>query len=209
MFYNGGEEADAFSPFFILTIMITFDIDISADNKYLVITAAMDRKSPYYQDMTIKDITIDNQDTFVESGPSDNPLYYDLTYEDPGIEEDTWEIPAEVIAAKGGDITKDILYIYVGTHGTPQAETPCGLDNTTAMAIVFNMKDILNKSMSYMKEMEDECNPPKGFIDFILKLKAVKYALKSQNYTKANQYWKKFFKNVSIPVLNTKGCGCN
>ena len=188
--------------------MINFDIHISPDNKNLVVHATVDSTVSYYDNVSIKDIYIDNQDTFTESGPSDNYLFHEELEGSPDNKDHIWNIAASELSLKGGNLASDVLYIYITVDGEISADAPCGMNSTTALAVAFNAKDILKQSIAYMTKLEDSCTPPKGFIDFILKLKAIKYALQAQNYTKANKYWNKFFKGKETLVLNTKGCGC-
>ena len=55
--------------------MIIFNnIKITQDNKYLIIDAEIEN-STYYKDMYIDSVIIDNQDTYIQNGPSSNPIY--------------------------------------------------------------------------------------------------------------------------------------
>ena len=55
--------------------MIVFNnIKITQDNKYLIIDAEIEDNA-YYKDMYIDQVVIDNQDTYIQNGPSSNPIY--------------------------------------------------------------------------------------------------------------------------------------
>ena len=55
--------------------MIIFNnISISQDDKYLIIDAEIE-DNVYYKDMYIDSVVIDNQDTYIQNGPSNNPIY--------------------------------------------------------------------------------------------------------------------------------------
>lgn len=214
--------------------MIHFnELRYSKDNKCLVIDAAIDNQD-YYDNVVIDRIVIDNQDTFVANGPSSTPIYtykvsgtYDKTYSTPEecncnpvrVKEDEFycltygldsmkhvrlELP---LNALGIDYCSDILFVYVIATGIPSADTPCGFDNNMIIGTVINLQGIYNNIMSYIREIENNCDIPREFIDAILRFKSIELAIKTGNYPLVIKYWKKFFsgrKNIST----TKNCGC-
>ena len=55
--------------------MIIFNnIKITQNDKYLIIDAEI-ADSVYYKDMYIDSVIVDNQDTYTQNGPSNNPIY--------------------------------------------------------------------------------------------------------------------------------------
>lgn len=85
-------------------------------------------------------------------------------------------------------------------------DTPCGKDIVDKAAI-YNKKSILDKGLSYLKELGNTCSIPKGLVDFILKLKALDIAIATCNYTEAIKYWKML--NRRQIKTATNNCGCH
>jgi hypothetical protein len=196
--------------------MIQFNtLKITQDGKNLVINASVKNLS-YYTNVLIGSITIDNQDTYSASGPSSNPIYKhsfagkDLTTgeEIAGLKTINITISAKEFLDNDGDLNNDILYVYLIATGSPSADTPCGMDNINTLGVALNLRPIYNSGMTYIKQVENSCEIPKGFINFILEYKALDLALKTENYIQANKYWNKFFKSNDIVSLSTNSCGC-
>lgn len=210
------------------------DLRFSKDSKYLIIDAAIDSQN-FYENVLLDSIIIDNQDTFVSNGPSSNPIYtYKITdiddkvYATPEncncspirIEDDSYcfvegtstmkQVRLEVpLSLYGIDPYKDMLFVYVIASGTPSADTPCGLDNSKIMGTVVNLKYIYDNILCYIRQIENECEIPKNFIDSILKYKALELSIRTGNYPLAIKYWKKYISN-SKPVISTiKTCNCH
>lgn len=196
--------------------MIQFNtLKITQDGKNLVINASVKDLS-YYTNVLIGSITIDNQDTYSASGPSSNPIYkHSFAGEDlitgeeiTGLKTISITISAKEFLDNDGDLNNDILYVYLTAVGSPSADTPCGMDNINTLGVALNLRPIYNSGMAYIKQVEQSCEIPKGFINFILEYKALDLALKTENYIQANKYWNKFFKSNDIVTLNTNSCGC-
>lgn len=210
------------------------ELRITQDNRFLIIDVSVDNQD-YFDDVLLDSIVIDTQDTFVPNGPSDNPLYvynvedaYDLTYSLPEqcncnpvrVDEDksycftygTQQMKNVRLELKLSD-WKDLspyntmFFVYVKSKGTPSADTPCGFDKGQIIGTVINLQPIYKQTLKYLREVECDCEIPKGFIDMILKLKAIELCVRTGNYVQAVKYWKKFFiKNqCKSPTSN---CGC-
>ncbi len=64
----------------------------------------------------------------------------------------------------------------------------------------------MQKGLGYLKELSNSCVIPKGFIDFILRFKALDIAIETCNYTEAIKYWKMLNR---VPTrTTTNNCGC-
>lgn len=196
--------------------MIQFNtLKITQDGKNLIINASVKNLS-YYTNVLIGSIIIDNQDTYSASGPSSNPIYKHsfadkdlVTNEDiAGFKNISITVSAKELSDNNGDLSDDILYVYLIAVGTPSADTPCGMDNVNTLGVALNLRPIYNNGINYIKQVESTCEIPKDFIDFILRYKALDLALKTENYIQANKYWNKFFKNNNVVSLNTNSCGC-
>lgn len=212
--------------------MIVFnECRIDSEGKYLIVEASVENLD-YFKNVFIESIAIDTQDTFVDGRPSNKAVYtntfdntqYKKTYSEIDkkhiLNEESIEvycdeldivkkirlrIPAKDI--QGGNLNDNIFFVYIGAGGVPGGFTPCGMDKQYTMSIALNMRPVYNMSMSYIKELESNCETPRGFIDMILKLKALELALKTGNYPTAVKWWNNLKKKSVVP--SKKNCGCN
>ena len=216
--------------------MIQFnELRITPDSKHLIIDASIDNSS-YYDNVILDSIVIDTQDTYVANGPSSKPIYtyiidtennYNYTYStpedcscNPVLSDDdkayclTYAGEQNkhvrlILSAKdlGVSLNDNMFFVYAIATGTPAPDTPCGMDNSIIMNTVVNLYPVYQNTMCYLRELDSDCQVPKGFMDMILRLKAVELCIKTGNYNKAILYWKKFFLGkTQIPTYN---CGCN
>ena len=66
-------------------MLIFNELRITPDQKYLIIDVSVDNQK-YYKNIQIDSIIIDTQDTYIDSGPSNNPIFtYKLTEENSNI----------------------------------------------------------------------------------------------------------------------------
>ena len=185
--------------------MIEFkELRVTPDGKTLIIDVAVKDLS-YYDNVYIKSVTIDTQDTYSESGSSTNPLFH---YEVASSEENKKRIRLELNNTVLGDITGNMFFVYITVKGTPAADTACGLDNVTTLGVTAYLYPFYRSSVNYMKELENECEPSKNFIDSLLRFKAFELSIRTGHYTQAIKYWNKFFKEVKSNTVNTI-CRCH
>lgn len=200
--------------------MIQFnELRITQDGKNLIIDAQVQNIS-YYTDVYIDSIIIDSQNTFVSSGASSSPLFkytYDAT---------TASTLGYVTLTSGGklkgirmtipynslgetsNLDKDLLFVYVTIIGTPSSNTPCNMDLTYELGIVYNTYPFYLRGMNFIKELNSSCELPKQLIDYMLRQKVLETCIQVGDYTKAVEYWKKFFTG-DYQVINLKTCSCN
>lgn len=201
--------------------MIQFnELRITQDGKNLIIDAQVQDIS-YYADVYIDSIIIDSQNTFVSSGASSSPLFkytYDATTASTlryvtsltsggklkGIR---MTIPYNSLG-ETSNLDKDLLFVYVTINGTPSSDTPCDMDLTYELGIVYNTYPFYLRGMNFIKELNSSCELPKQLIDYMLRQKVLETCIQVGDYTKAVEYWKKFFTG-DYQVINLKTCSCN
>ena len=172
--------------------MIEFkELRVTPDEKTLIIDAAVKDLS-YYDNVYIKSVTVDTQDTYSESGSSTNPLFH---YEVASVSEENkkrirLELNSSVL---GKPITGNMFF---------------GLDNVTTLGVTADLYPFYKSSINHMKELENECEPSKNFIDSLLRFKAFELSIRTGHYTQAIKYWNKFFKEVKSNTVNTI-CRCH
>ena len=187
--------------------MIEFkELRVTPDGKTLIIDVAVKDLS-YYDNVYIESLTIDTQDTYSESGSSTNPIFY---YEVASVSDENkkrirLELNSSVL---GKPITGNMFFVYITVKGTPAADTPCGLDNVTTLGVTADLYPFYKSSINHMKELENECEPSKNFIDSLLRFKAFELSIRTGHYTQAIKYWNKFFKEVKSNTVNTI-CRCH
>ena len=212
--------------------MIIFNnIKITQDNKYLIIDAEIEDNA-YYKDMYIDQVVIDNQDTYIQNGPSNNPIYiYQAQPQDNNIyttddlankvtdedgiavqdEGDTQSYSRKVHLMLDKkdliEIENNMFFVYIIAGGTPSPETPCGYDVNIALKVVVNTYPIYNAMMQYLKELGNTCSTPYGIIDKILQIKMLDASVQTGNNLKAIEIWNTYFKNKQEDI--NINCGCN
>lgn len=77
-------------------------------------------------------------------------------------------------------------------------------DETTSTHVTLCTDSIFREALSYMREIEETCAAPKGFIDSILRYKALQLAIITNHFVQAIKYYKKFYAKKDIKV----SCGC-
>ena len=187
--------------------MIEFkELRVTPDGKTLIIDVSVKDLS-YYDNVYIDSLTIDTQDTYSESGSSTNPIFY---YEVASVsDENKKKIRLELNSSVlGKPITGNMFFVYITVKGTPAPDTPCGLDNVTTLGVTADLYPFYKSSINHMKELENECEPSKNFIDSLLRFKAFELSIRTGHYTQAIKYWNKFFKEVKSNTVNTI-CRCH
>lgn len=182
--------------------MIQFnELRINSKESSLIIDISVKDKT-YYQNVYINKVSIDTQDTFIDSGPSNHPIYTKT------IDDNSKTLKLELGIKDFLPSTKDnMFFIWVETKGIPSSDTPCGEDNTLTLGVTFDFYPIYQYIINFTKEIEDTCSVPKEFINSILQFKAIQYAIRTGHYTLAIKYWNRIFKklNMAIPINE---CNC-
>ncbi len=194
---------------------------ITEDGKSLVIDVAIDNDN-YFQDVYLDSIAIDTQDTYTSNTPSNKAFVLSVRkdivtkYPNSIIESgdaivDTDKIKSLKITLDttdiGIDLKKNLLFVYTTSTGTPAPDTPCGCDVSTIVKPVINNFELYKSIIPYIEEISTSCSEPLGFINRELQIKAIEYAIKSNNYLLAIRYWNKYFiNNISTTI---KSCNCN
>ena len=181
--------------------MVQFnELYITPDNKRLVIEAQV-KDLQYYDNVYISRVIIDNQDTYKENTPSNDPVY---TYD---VESNSKKVRLE-LDYTDLTINNKMLFVYIQTTGNPASNTPCGMDNQTTLGVVINRYTIYKYIITNLKTLNNTCVPPAYFIDGILKIKALDLAIDTGHYIEAIKLYNKFYSKVRIITINNN-CNCN
>lgn len=185
------------------------ELKITPDGAHLIIDISV-KNETYYKNVYLDSIVIDNQDTYVGTGPSSNPVYqYTISDVVSGLTAKHSFRKHFRLDLTSIDLPLDgLLFIYIRTKGTPAPDTPCGEDNVTTLGTVVNVYPFYQQAMNYIGELASNCSIPQNFTDYILKLKGLELAIRTGNYPDAIKYFNKFFKNKSDVVIRKGGCGC-
>ena len=109
-----------------------------------------------------------------------------------------------------GDLSYNMFFVYIECDGVPSSDTPCTLDEMTTLAVTFDYGIIFNQALNYTKQLQEECDVPQEFVDFILNYNALKLAIETEHFIPAIQFWKYLSGiNGSNSYKLTKPCRCN
>lgn len=177
------------------------ELKISQDNRFLIIDVSVDNQT-YFQNVFLDSIVIDTQNTFVPNGPSSKPIYTYTATED--VKNIRLVLDSTTLQSS---LCGNMFFVYVISKGEATPDTPCGLDKDKITGTVVNLKSIYEEALKYMKQVNCSCEIPKGFIDMILRFKALELCIRTGNYTQAIKYWNKFFSKLNC-VLSNSNCEC-
>lgn len=163
---------------------------LSAEGKLHIDIQVEDK--PYFENMYITGVRIDTADTYEGEHPYE---YYK--------QEPSKELIKEFFIP---NLKNEILFITPCVEGTPAEDTPCGQD-VCNKAYIYCDEELKKKGLAYLKELGNDCQVPKGFIDYILKLFALDLSLQTCNYINAIKFWK-YLKGSKIKA-RIKNCGCH
>ena len=185
------------------------ELRITSDGQHLIIDVSVLSES-YYKNVYIDSIVIDNQDTYVGSGPSSDPVYsYSVPNGVSQLTKKTYSQKHVRLDLTPTDLPLNgLLFVYVRAKGTPAADTPCGLDNITTLGTVTNMYSFYQQAMNYIGELANNCSVSQNFTDYILKMKGLELAVRTGNYTDAIKFYNKFFNGKENTVVRKGGCSC-
>lgn len=184
--------------------MVVFqDLRITPDGKELCINTSI---APYsfYEGEHISKIEIDTDETWSPDGPSSSPVY---SKEIDGQEK---EVSLVLDASEFGwsDFSGHMLYVYVSVDGGPSEDPGCGWDLQTSLGVVLWWKPIYQKGIQFVRKVVDNCcDIPREFIDYILRLKSLELSLRTAQYVQANDLFSKWFKDIDGRAVPSP-CGC-
>ena len=216
--------------------MIKFnELRITPNNENLIIDVCIE-DAEYFDNVVLDSIIIDTQDTFTVGGPSTRAVFTyniskhteELVYSLPNntgnfpvqdesdlnycfIEGESSNKFARLVLNSedlGVEISENIFFVYAIASGEPAEDTPHDLRDSKIVGIAINTYPIYKQSMKYIRELDDSCNIPRNFIDYILKIKSLDLAIKTGNYQEIIKYWNKFFKAVNANVKPYSICKC-
>ena len=217
--------------------MIKFnELRITPDNENLIIDVSIE-DADYYRNVVIDSIVIDTQDTFSVNGPSSNAVYTYIVNKEsanpvyslpdnagfPQVQDeesgdyiytiDDYHKKHTRLILKSSDlkvpIAGNMFFVYAITSGEPAEDTPCALKQSKIIGTAVNLYPIYKQSIAFTKELGNTCNIPKGFIDYILRIKALDLSIRTGNYPDAILYWNKIFKkSYYTSVEPDYNCGC-
>ena len=203
--------------------MIVFDqLRVSDDGTKLYVNAHVN-KAKYFDDITIESLTIMTSDKVSEATPN-NPTsdyVYKVSFDENTKEVNlvltvndftkTWKTDPQAMVFKQGDMCSSLFFVYIKCKGTPDACTPCTLDEDVTLGVTFWENMLYRKVMGYTKELTQECSVPTEFVDFILLWNAFKASVETEHYTSAIKFFNMLFgtNEAAGYYKMTRGCGCH
>lgn len=118
--------------------------------------------------------------------------------------------PIATQAYTDSDLSKHMFFVYVETENSIDECTPCELNSSINLGVTFDYNTIYNKAINFTRELADTCKVPDNFIDFILNMEALKLSIETEHYVPAIKYYNTILNNVDNNSISTvsKSCGC-
>lgn len=158
---------------------------------------------PYYKDVYIDTVVVDTQDTYLDNGPSDNPIFSYSEKEEDNNKNVRLELNPKTLKIHNDNL----FFVYIITKGTPTINTPCGADKQITIGVAADLHPFYNKMMRSIREIDKVCTIPRTFIDGYLRYKALELSLKTCHYIDAIKIWSKF-KSLNRESTNSS-CKCH
>lgn len=188
------------------------EIMITPNNKVLIVDVKI---KDYIEKVKIGNIYLDTQDTWVNGGPSPSAtLVYSIenrtldVIKDPDYRWVRLEIPFPFIQPS----KNNLYFIYIEADTTDALEvlvtSPCDTEYQI-LKVAMNKYFIFSNLMHGIKEVAQKCVIPHEFIDWYLRLQAVRASIKCKEYQKAINLWNKFFVDTKNNSIHFRGCNCN
>lgn len=108
------------------------------------------------------------------------------------------------------DIHNQLIFIEISLTGTFGPKTPCGEDVMTQTFCTFDELSIFRYIIHKGKLGIDTCDYDYDLLNYMLRLKALEYAIISKDFKCALEIYNKFFgKRKKSCYSNLKPCGCH
>ncbi len=202
--------------------MIIFDqLRISDDGKRMYINIHVNTAS-YFDNIYLDSLTIVSADKVSETSPTvpSTDYIYQKTFDGNTKEAALVLQPVDFNEQfAGNDFSHDLFFVYVKVKGTPDACTPCRLDEEITLGVTFDENLLYQRVMQFTKSLANDCQIPVEFTDFILLWNAFKASIETEHYIPAVKYYNMLFGrdssgqpygayNSSSGII-TKPCGCH
>lgn len=188
---------------------------ISDDGQTMYIDAHVN-KAKYFDDVYIGEVTIVIDEQLLKycsSAVTDHYIYKETISTDSDKKKEIHLVLNKNLLNENfckKDLSHDMFFLYVTGTGTPASDTPCRLDEKTIIGVTFDYNIIYNNALCYTRKLADTCNVPDDFIDFILKLSALKMAIETEHFTPAIHFFKQLTNQHSQGLSsNVRPCGCH
>lgn len=128
-----------------------------------------------------------------------------------------WEHDPQAMKFTRADMSKTLFFVYIKCKGTPSECTPCRLDEEYTLGVTFDENMLYQTVMNFTKGLNDDCEIPLAFTDFILLWNAFKASIETEHYIPAIKFFNMMFdgyilngKGIGSPMSGTiKPCGCH
>lgn len=192
--------------------MVLFDmLRISDDGKRMYINLHVN-KADYFENIYLDSLTIIPADKVLETSPTvpSEDYVYKKVFDDGLKEANMVLLPTDMNEKyKKSDFSSDLFFVYVKVKGTPDACTPCRLDEEITIGVTFDINMLYQAVMQFTRQLSNKCDIPQEFLDLILLWNGFKAAIETEHYIVAIDFWKKLFHNKNSTTSFIKGCGCH
>lgn len=174
----------------------------------------------YYDDMVLESLAITSYNKYVEDANNiENSFYIDFTtdadYEMFIVGENTEKHKVLRIPNNSLNYSTELdnkvglsklLIITATAKGTPAMNTPCGKDVPKDTTMVYDRSILYEQFRRLMDGLNCKCNENQEFINLMLKMFSLDFAIDADDYDTAIDLWERLFSKQSN---NSSKCGCN
>lgn len=175
---------------------VTFnELNISRDSKALSVDATVTNGQG--ENFIITSIKVDTCATFNEmlGHPSSKTI----------VSQDYSALNARLVKTDDYLFQNKILFVWI------ECTDSVSMVVAYRLAAVVNWYKVYQTAMCFVKKIPcKQCTEPNAFVDFILKIKGIDYALQTGNYGQAVRLWKSLYtKSPSNIPSDNPDCGCH
>lgn len=203
--------------------MVLFDqLRISDDGTKMYINIHVNEATQFNDSLNQYDVYLDKMYICTDKGVNEtafcDPEQYEPIYEweaKENLKEATFIIKTSGPDGfnenfSGATMSNNLFFVFVKCKGTPDPCVPCRLDEEWTLGVTFDVNLLYQKVMQYTRELNDDCEIPKGFIDLVMLWNGFKAAVDTEHYQVAIDFWKRMFFGGShgMATNRTRPCGC-
>lgn len=194
--------------------MIVFDqLRISDDGKQMFIDLHVNQAEGL-ENIYLKELIIATRDQVSKVSPTIPSEYvHKIIFSESQKEAHLILSPVDLEGYGKSNFSEELFFVYVSWKGTHNLTClPCEMEREYTLGVTFDEALLHQQVMGYTKGLQQRCQIPVGFTDFILLWNAFKSAIETEHYVPAIDFWEKLFgKGSYIGATNgtIKNCGCH
>lgn len=195
--------------------MVIFDqLRISDDGKAIYLNAHVN-KADLFADTTIEQLYICLGSQVYETltiDPESNGYIYKKDYDHVKEVNEVIQINDDNLIYNKDSFSKDLFFVYIKCANVPDASCCYTMVGNYVLGVTFDENLLYQQALQYTKELNNDCEISKGFVDMILLWNGFKAAVETEHYIRAIELWEMLFGKDSHGMTayrTSKPCGCH